>query len=310
MSVVALAKGNAYGATKKALELTNFKNFIRGKKKIVIKPNLVIPVHSSKGITTDVNVVKAIIDYLPDPTKAAVVEGATNTSETFKLNGYDKLSKECGIEVIDLNEENEWEEVKVKNPTVIKELKIAKRVVESDFLISVAKLKIHSIVAVTGAMKNMMGVCSKDQRLKIHSYIPNSLMDLLSVKTPDFSVTDGIIANEIDENVPHPVEMGLVLASRDCVALDKTAAEVMGVNPSDVLYLKMAFERGFGNLESTIVGESVGDVKRSFRRANFNLRSDGQRIVGRMIIEIGAFEWFYKNIFPFLTKINKKRKIF
>jgi len=310
MSIVAIAKGGAYEATVKALELTNFKKFVKGKKKIVIKPNLVVPIHSSKGITTDVDVVRAIIECLPNSSRVAVVEGATDTSKTFKLNGYDKLIEEYGIELVDLNEEDEWEVVKVENPLIFENIKIARRVVESDFLVSVGKLKIHSIAGITGSIKNMMGTCSKDQRLKIHAYIPKSLMDLLSVRVPDFALIDGIVGSEIDENIPHPVKMNLVLASKDCVALDKTAAKIMDVNLLAAPYITMASERGFGKFEADLVGERVEDVRRTFKRGGFNLRSGSKRIVGKLLIEIGAFEWFYRNIFPIIRKINQKKKIF
>jgi len=309
MSVVAIAKGTGYEAAVKALHLTGFKQFAKGKKRIVIKPNLVVPVHSSKGITTDVNVVRAVLDCLPDCSKAVIAEGAFDTSETFKLDGYDKLASEYGVELVDLEKEAEWKEVKVKEPFVLKSIKMAKRVVESDFVVSVGKLKIHSQTTVTGAMKNMMGACPKDQRLRIHSYLPKSLIDLLSVKMPDFGVIDGIVANEMDENVPYPIRMNIVLAGEDCVALDRTATDVMCINPLAAEYIKMAFERGFGEFEAKIVGESIEDVKKTFRTRGFSLRSDGQRIGCMMLIEIGAFEWFYKNIFPTILKINRKIKI-
>jgi len=302
MSIVAIAKGTAYEAAVKALHLTNFRQLAKGKKRIVIKPNLVIPIHSSKGITTDVNVVKAVLDCLPDYSKTVIVEGALDISKTFRLNGYDKLAGEYGIELIDLEEEDKWIEVAVKTPLALQSIKIAKRVAESDFFVSVGKLKIHSQTTVTGAMKNTMGVCPKDQRLKIHSYLPKSLIDLLSLRMPDFGVIDGIVANEIDENIPYPVRMGIVLAGKDCVALDRTVAEVMCVNPLAVEHVKMASERGFGGFETNVVGEKIEDVKKNFRMGGFSLRGDGQRIVGKMLIEIGAFEWFYRNIFPIIKK--------
>jgi len=310
MSIVAIAKGTAYDAAVKTLQLTDFKQLAKGKKRIVIKPNLVVPVHSSKGITTDVNVVKAVLDCLPDCNKAVIAEGALDTCKTFILNGYGKLASEYGIELINLEEEDEWVEVEVKEPLVLENIKIAKRVAESDFAVSVGKLKIHSQTTVTGTMKNMMGICPKDQRLKIHSYLPKSLIDLLSVKMPHFGIIDGIVANEIDENIPYPVRMGIVLASKDCVALDRTAAEVMCINPLAVEHVKMAFERGFGEFDANVVGENVKDVRKMLRVGGFSLRGDGQRIVCKLFIEIGMFEWFYKNMFPTIKKINQKIKIF
>lgn len=311
MSKVAIVKGNAYDATVKALELTNFKKLVKGKQKILIKPNLVAPVHSSKGITTDVSVVRAVLDYLPEPEKAVIADGSDRASETFGLNGYNQLANEYGIEVVDLNEENEWVEVAVKNPLIFERIKIAKRIAESDFLISVGKLKIHSIAIVTGALKNLMGICPKDYKLKIHAFIPNSLVDLLSVKIPDFGVIDGIVANEIDENIPYPIKMNIVLASKDCIALDAIAAKVIGMSYENVPYLQLTFKRfDFNPSKIEILGEKIEDIERKFRKRNFNLRSDSQRIATRMLIGINAYDWFYHSIFPYLKKINRRFKIF
>jgi len=50
MSKVAIIQGDAYHATVNALQLTNFKDKLKGKSKIVIKPNLVVKLlnlHSS-----------------------------------------------------------------------------------------------------------------------------------------------------------------------------------------------------------------------------------------------------------------------
>jgi uncharacterized protein (DUF362 family) len=311
MPKVAIVKGNAYDATVKALALTKFKELAKGKQRIVIKPNLVVPIHSSKGITTDVNVVKAVLDCLPKPEKAVIADGSDRASETFEINGYDKLAEEYGIKIIDLNKENEWAEIAVKNPMVFERIKMARRVVESDFLISVGKLKIHSVAVITGSLKNLMGTCPKDYRLKIHAFIPNSLVDLLSAKMPDFGLIDGMVANEIDENVPYPVKMDIVLASGDCFALDATAAKVIGIDWREVPFLQLLSKSvSFNPDEVDVLGEKIEDVERKFRRKKFNLRSSSQSMMTRALMGVGAFDYFYHHILPYIIKINRKFKIF
>jgi uncharacterized protein (DUF362 family) len=306
MSKVAVVKGDAYSATVKALKLTNFNQLIKRKTRIVIKPNLTVPITADKGITTDVNVIRAIIDQIPNPEKIKIVEGSIgdDTTEAFKINGYYKLEEDYGLKIIDTHKDK-YEEVKVKKPLILKKIKISKTIFESDFLISVAKLKIHSIAVITGTLKNMMGACPKEQKSLIHCYIPNSLADLISVKKPDFGVIDGVVANEIDEIVPHPIKMGIVLASSSCVALDFVASQIMGIEPKNVPHLQKIINV-LGDEEIEVLGEKIEDVKRNFKRKPFNIRSDGQRIVARALLSVGLFDYFSKNVFPKIRKIREK----
>ena len=62
MPRVAVIKGNAYEATIKALELTNFKSLVKRKSRIVIKPNLV-PVNIHHG-NLNIDVIRAVLDNL------------------------------------------------------------------------------------------------------------------------------------------------------------------------------------------------------------------------------------------------------
>lgn len=298
MVKVVISKGDAYEATVKALELTNFKELVRGKSRVVIKPNLTIAT-TEESIITDVNVVRAILDQISKPEKVIIAEGSSalvESDEAFKVNDYFELEKEYGVELIDVNND-EYVEVTVDKPLALKSIKISKTVLNSDFLVSVGKLKIHSIATVTGALKNMMGVCTRQQKLEIHTFIPNSLVDLISVLMPDFGIIDGIVANEIDECVPHPIKMGIVLASKDCVALDSIASEIMGIHPHDVPYIRKIINKklSIADLdEIEIIGERVQDIKKNFQRESFNVRSKGQRFAALMLIKLRLFNLFYR----------------
>lgn len=64
------------------------------------------------------------------------------------------------------------------------------------------------------------------------------------------------------------MQMNLIIAGRDMVAVDSVASAVMGVDPRRVKYLRLAEERGLGisNLEEIeVVGESIRTVERKFR---------------------------------------------
>jgi uncharacterized protein (DUF362 family) len=82
------------------------------------------------------------------------------------------------------------------------------------------------------------------------------------------NVVDGLVGSEVSEIYGSPVEMNLVIAGRDMVAVDTVGAMVMGVDPNRVRYLKLAGAEGLGvsNLDDIeILGEDIEQVKRRFR---------------------------------------------
>lgn len=299
---VAIIRGKPFDATKKALKLVSFRRLVKNKSRIIIKPNLVLAIKSNQGITTDVNVVRAIVEEIPQDKEIIILEGSTEASESFKINNYNQLEKNYkNVKIVDANKEK-FVEVSIRNPLALNKLKVCKLLLDSDFIISVAKLKVHSIAKFTGTLKNMMGICSKPDRLKIHAHLPKGLIDLLSVRMPDFGVIDGIVANEIDENIPHPVKMGIILCSKNVIALDSVAAKSIGISPTEVLYLKF-LNSVFPN-KVIIIGESIEVVRKNLKINSFNLRSLSQKIITLLLIKLKLFEWYNKKFLYLLEQLR------
>ena len=85
----------------------------------------------------------------------------------------------------------------------------------------------------------------------MHSNINEKIVDLASLfKTKvKINVVDGIIGAELNETSGNPVEMNLVIAGSDMVAVDTVASAVMGIDPRKVRYLSLAEDRGWIVLE-------------------------------------------------------------
>jgi uncharacterized protein (DUF362 family) len=60
--------------------------------------------------------------------------------------------------------------------------------------------------------------------------------------------------------------MNLIIAGKDVVATDATAARVMGFNPYEIKHIRKAFEKGLGSSEANVVGEKLETVKRTFKQ--------------------------------------------
>ena len=125
-------------------------------------------------------------------------------------------------------------------------------------------IKCHVYTNITGAMKNAFGGLLATKRHYCHSVIHETLVDLLAIQKEIhpgiFAVTDGTTAgNGPGPRTMTPVQKDVILASSDCVAIDAVAAKMMGFEPMDHGFIRLAHERGLGTGRLKEI-EIVGDV--------------------------------------------------
>jgi len=271
MSKVAIVRGtNPVDVTVEALRMIDVEPVLSVRKPILVKPNYVDASHPSTGITTDSRVIEGVVRFLKErgvkDVRIGEGSGYADTFEAFRVAGVDKMAEKWNVRLIDLNKD-EVVEVSPPNPLALKRVKIAKTALEST-LISVPKLKLHRITGVTLSLKNMMGTISR--KGSMHSHLSKNIADLASIVKPSIAVIDGIVAGEGHETSENPVEMNLVIAGTDPVAVDAVGAAVMGVSPKDIKHLCFAEEKGLGTCDLTeieVLGQPIESVRRKFRRS-------------------------------------------
>lgn len=269
MTIVAIVKGtNPQDMTVKALETINADKALSKEKPILIKPNYINTRHPSTGITTDSRVIEGVVKFLKQHNAEEIIigegSGFGNTFEALQVAGVDAVAERWHVKLVDLNKD-ELVEVHPPNPLALKKVKIAKTALEST-IVSVPKLKPHRLARVTLSLKNMMGAVTP--KGSIHRPVSEKIVDLASIIKPSVAVIDGIIAGEGHETSGNPVEMNLVIAGTDPVAVDAVGAAVMSIPPESVKHLRLAGERGLGtcNLkEITVLGEPIEKVKKKFK---------------------------------------------
>jgi uncharacterized protein (DUF362 family) len=274
MSKVAIVKGiPPIETATAALEMisSDLDSALSAGKPILIKPNYINAKHPSTGMTTDSRVVEGIVKFLRqrDIKEIMIGEGSgfADTFQAFKVAGITAVAERWGVKLVDLNKD-EFVEVNPPNPLSLNNVRVAKTALKST-IISVPKLKLHRIATVTLSLKNMMGALASKGSMH-NGRLSQNIADLASVLRPSVSVIDGIIAGEGDEMSGNPVEMNLIIAGTDPVAVDAVGAAVMGIQPIDVKHLVLAEKKGLGtcNLnEITVVGEPIENVKRKFQRS-------------------------------------------
>jgi uncharacterized protein (DUF362 family) len=139
-------------------------------------------------------------------------------------------------------------------------------------IIHLPTMKTHIYTTTTGAMKNAFGGLLSTKRHYTHSVIHETLVDLLAIQkeihTGIFAVTDGTICgNGPGPRTMKPVEKDYMLASADSVAIDAIAAKMMGFDPMNIPYIRLAHEDGLGTgkvEEIEIVGEDISKINFGF----------------------------------------------
>jgi uncharacterized protein (DUF362 family) len=132
-------------------------------------------------------------------------------------------------------------------------------------IVHLPTVKTHIYTTTTGAMKNAFGGLLNTRRHYTHSWIHDTLVDLLAIQkeihSGVFCVMDGTIAGSgPGPRTMTPVQKDFMLASADQVAIDAVAAKMMGFDPMSIRYIRRAHEAGLGvgkPSEIEVVGADV-----------------------------------------------------
>jgi uncharacterized protein (DUF362 family) len=156
-------------------------------------------------------------------------------------------------------------------------------------IVHLPTVKCHIYTTTTGAMKNAFGGLLATRRHYTHTWIHETLVDLLTIQkeihTGIFAVMDGTtVGNGPGPRTMIPVRKDIYLASADQVAIDAVAAKLMGFDPLAIKYLALAHQRGLGVADPREI-ELVGEPEIG--------REDWHFSVGdNMASRVGDLLWF------------------
>ncbi|HEX2686208.1 MAG TPA: DUF362 domain-containing protein [Kofleriaceae bacterium] len=151
-------------------------------------------------------------------------------------------------------------------------------------IVHLPTVKCHIYTTTTGAMKNAFGGLLNTRRHYTHSWIHETLVDLLAIQQEIhaglFAVMDGTTAGDgPGPRTMRPVVKDVMLASADQVAIDAVAASMMGFDPLAIPYLSLADEAGLGHARRENI-EIVGDAALADQRWGFSVGDNGASMVG------------------------------
>jgi uncharacterized protein (DUF362 family) len=217
------------------------------KKRIGLKPNLVVSRPAEGGATTHPEIAAGLIAYLKKNgfNNIAILEGSwvgDSTSNAFSACGYRALAGEAGVELID-TQADRYESVDCMGMNI----EICKSALALDFMINLPVLKGHCQTLLTCALKNNKGVISDREKRRFHSLGLHKPIAHLNTKVRnDFIVVDGICGDLDFEEGGNPVYGGRLFAARDPVLCDAWAAALMGYSIAEIPYIGLAEKLGVG----------------------------------------------------------------
>lgn len=243
MPVVRVPLEDDAAALRLALERLDLGPELAARPRILLKPNLV---NSSRyPVTTRAAFCGALVDVLRelgDP-EIVIAEGCGDqhleTDAVFAALGYTALARAKGVRLLDLNHAP-LRTLQDPGRTVFKEMHLPE-VLFTHYVISLPVLKAHSLAGITGALKNMLGAAPPQyyagrhgtwKKAVFHQRMQESVADLCAYRSPDLSLMDaGVGLREYHlggARLDPPA--GLLLAGRDPWAVDRAAAELLGLD--------------------------------------------------------------------------------
>lgn len=224
-------------------------------RRVFIKPNILGPYPPVKGITTHPSIIRALVRALKRR------EARCFVGDNPGMNGY--TANQTCAEISGILEASEGSFVNLAHDPIsipipsrfIENLLVSRAILEADLLINVPKFKTHLQTRISGAIKNMFGIAVGAEKARVHLAAPKpihfaeAIVDIYQIRPPDLTIMDAGVGME--GNGPSSKDLrpiGKVLAGRNGVAVDGLMAAMMGIAARDVDMLKIAAQRGLGEI--------------------------------------------------------------
>jgi uncharacterized protein (DUF362 family) len=202
----------------------------------------------------------------------------------FDQLGYTDLAEDLDIPLVNLHT-GEMVEVEVPDAFMFETLKLHHSLTEIDLLVSVPRMKTHTLATVTLGLKNVIGLYPGCEYGTVRGYVHDlgaeyadvgiaiEIVDMARANKMGLTVIDGLVAMEGDgpslESGSRLVDMNLIIAGTTPLAADMVAASVMGFAIDDVPTFEWAVRASMtpARLEDIDVrGETIDAVKRNFQK--------------------------------------------
>lgn len=267
----------------KAIELLGgIKKFVRAGEKILLKPNLVVPLKTETGVTTNPIVIRTLIDlcFVAGAEKVYVGDSPFfpfTSRKAFEVSGMNEAVLEGGGIPLYFDEES-YIEFKSEDAIIYPKIKLPSIIKDINGIISVPRLKTHNQTIISLSLKNQHGLVSPDAKMLYHKDdLHQKLIDInhMIKNKLRFGLIDGSYALEGQgPTLGKPLTLNLCIAGSDLVALDSVATTLMGFSPTDITHLRLAALQGLGQIDTDkiqMVGDPLNSVSHQFLKPSTDI---------------------------------------
>lgn len=260
--------------------------FVGQDQHVMVRPNLIAPHPVGSAATTHPAVVEAVVRAVQRAGGLVTIgdcpggnSNASSLEQSYQISGMADVAERTGTE---LDYDPEPVERELPGGSYLRRAAVARGVAEADAVITVPKLKTHSLAGLTGAVKLCFGAVPGRAKTGYHMRYPKvnsfsgALLDIHDLVNPRLTIMDAVVAMEGDGPTGgDPRHVGAILASDDSLACDVVAAWLVGLDPLEVSTIRVAADQGridsgWGDIE--VVGEPIANLQvRDFRPASTRL---------------------------------------
>ncbi len=216
---------------------------------VFIKPNLISAKFSGPACT-DPRFIQALAEWFIDNGSSVAVGDSPaigKASGVLRALQVDDKLKKLGVEIIDFNN------VTKKRLECGIEIGLATEPLQYDYLVNAPKVKAHTQMYVTLAVKNIFGIVKGMRKAMLHmrfgdkdNIFSQIILDLLKVLPRNFSALDGIEAMTRQGPLHGDrLFLGCVGFAEDPVALDTSIMAALKLNPSKSKLWREAKSRNY-----------------------------------------------------------------
>jgi len=291
---VALVKGldrktNMYDALNLIEE--DIKNSI-GDKQVVIKPNFTRVKKEEWLASTHVDNIEAMLEFLQPFYKKKVIiaegcGGAEPIAVALENFNYYKLKEKYNVEFFDLSKDS-YSTVNLLDSDIQPMPIMTSNLIldPNTYVISAAVMKTHNLAVVTLGLKNIILAApmnfgdGKNERGKLHKqpmmedprYFNYNTFMMSQFAYPDLVLIDGFVGMEGKGPLfGDPIDVGVAIASTDCIAADRVGTDVMGHDFEKVGHLVHCADAKMGEGDITkinVLGDKVSACRKDFRKTD------------------------------------------
>lgn len=243
-------------------------SFVKRGERVLLKPNLLMSYGPDNAVVTHPAVVEAVASLALDAGATVAVGDSPSIGSLQRVlakSGYEPFMKRLGVEPAPFKEKLT---IECRDNRIFRRIELAKAVFDFDRVINLAKLKTHTQMLLTLAIKNLFGTVVGTDKASWHlkagkdyDGFATVLAQIYEHVKPSLSLVDGVLGME--GNGPSggpPRWIGIIAASTDAVALDATICRLVGFPVEKLRTCVVAESLGIGTTDSdriTVVGDGV-----------------------------------------------------